>query len=291
MIDRFQLAALAAVIRKGSFEKAAQALHVTPSAISQRIKTLEDLYGAVLVLRDSPCRPTKAGEKLFRHALQVELLEHALSKSAKNNAQQSIALAVNADSLATWFIPAIKLFNQRTGATVELQPEDENYTADWLRNGRVLAAVGSDPKPVQGCKIEYIGTMTYIACATPEFKKKYFPKGLNAKSCAKAPTFVFSEKDRMQHDYIRKVTKKKNIRPPVHQLPSTHAFFDGVCMGLGWTMKPKPMVAEHLKSGKLVALSRKTIEVKLYWQHWRLDSELLQELTKAVREAAKKYID
>lgn len=50
-----QLAALAAVIECGSFDAAADRLHVTPSAVSQRIKALESRVGQVLVVRDKPC--------------------------------------------------------------------------------------------------------------------------------------------------------------------------------------------------------------------------------------------
>src|SRR6185295_8424697 len=108
-LDHDHLSALAAVLREGSFDRAARALHVTPSAVSQRIKQLEEQAGQVLVVRASPCRPTAAGEALYRHAQQVALLEADLAgvlapRPGGGAGPATLAVAVNADSLATWFV-------------------------------------------------------------------------------------------------------------------------------------------------------------------------------------------
>lgn len=284
MFDRQQLSALAAVVRGGSFENAAGALHVTPSAISQRIKNLEDQFGGILVVRDTPCRLTKAGEKIFNHALQVELLEREVLGSISDS---TLPVAVNADSLATWFIPALKNFS----GMLDIHTEDEGYTTEWLKNGRVLAAVSATAKPVQGCSIEPLGTLSYIACASPAFAKKYFSKGVTADALNKAPTVAFSEKDLLQLRFMQMHSKKKrDFNPPTYRLPSTHAFVDLALHDLAWGMHPEILVKDHLKTGRLVKLSNKKVDVKLYWQCWRLKSELLQNLTKAVRKTAREYL-
>jgi LysR family transcriptional regulator, chromosome initiation inhibitor len=74
-IDSRQLTAFAAVLREGSFEAAARSLHLTPSAVSQRIKLLEERLGRVLIRRAAPCTATGAGQALQRHAQQLQLLE------------------------------------------------------------------------------------------------------------------------------------------------------------------------------------------------------------------------
>ena len=84
MLDYLGLAALAAVVREGSFERAARKLHVTPSAVSQRIKQLEERTGQVLVQRGTPCTGTEAGRRLCLHLEQVALLENALRNNNKD---------------------------------------------------------------------------------------------------------------------------------------------------------------------------------------------------------------
>ena len=61
MLDYAALSALVSVVREGSFERAARALHVTPSAISQRIRLLEERVGCTLVVRGQPCRAIDVG--------------------------------------------------------------------------------------------------------------------------------------------------------------------------------------------------------------------------------------
>src|SRR6185295_18003764 len=164
-LDYAQLAALVAVIREGTFDAAAQALHVTPSAISQRIKQLEERVGGILVVRGAPCGPTTIGEVLYRHGLQIELLEKDLHRSIVPSAgpriQSSapISVAANADSLATWLVPALAQFAAETGLNVEVVVDDQDHTAGWLRSGRVLGAVTAEATAVQGCRVQPLGVM------------------------------------------------------------------------------------------------------------------------------------
>ena len=206
--DHSHLAALVAIIRSGNFEKAARDLHVTPSAISQRIRAIEEQMGTVLLIRETPCRLTKDGEKLYRHALQIDLLEHDLLYSLHQSQDQGcqiIPVAVSADCLATWFVDAIRLFNQETGACVEALSDNQDHTTTWLREGRVLGAVTSSSKPVQGCRIDRLKPMRYIPMATPAFMRQYFPHGRTYQSFKQAPMLMFDGKDRLQHDFVKKM--------------------------------------------------------------------------------------
>jgi LysR family transcriptional regulator (chromosome initiation inhibitor) len=288
-LDHSHLAALAAILREGSFEKAATALNVTPSAISQRIRALEEQMGAVLIIRDTPCRPTKEGEKLYRHAMQIDLLERDLLGDLRQQEQQVIPVAVNADVLATWFVDAIRLFHEETGVMIEAFADNEGYTAEWLREGRVLGAVTSSSKAVQGCKTEKLQAMRYIPMASPSFVKKYFAKGVTREAFEQAPMLVFDRKDRLQHSFIKKVIGKDIANdPPCHWYPSSAAFQDMAAAGLGWGMAPEPLIGEYLRNGTLVNFAPKyAVEVPLYWQSWRLTSPTLEALTRAVKKAAR----
>jgi LysR family transcriptional regulator (chromosome initiation inhibitor) len=289
-IDSRQLQAFAAVLREGSFDAAARALHVTPSAISQRIKGLEQRLGRVLVRRGTPCLATEAGAALQRHAQQLELLEaQALAPFGLADATAQalpLAIAVNADSLATWFAPALAALRERHGVVFDLHVEDQDHSGELLRQGRVLAAVTADPHPVQGCAVVPLGAMRYLAVAAPAFVARHFVAGVDAASLAAAPCNVFNAKDELQLRWMRRLTRAR-LAPPAHRVPSTHGFIHAALHGLGWGMNPDVLVAPLLERGELVEIVPGTpLDVPLFWQHWRLDADVMRDLTHGVRAAA-----
>ncbi|MDM9558854.1 LysR family transcriptional regulator ArgP [Bordetella petrii] len=294
-IDHGNLRALAAVVREGSFERAASALNVTPSAVSQRVKALEARMGRLLVQRTVPAVPTPDGQVLVQLAEQTALLEHdALDRLGLEGdavPHASIAVAVNHDSLETWFMEAARLFAARSRATLDLQSEDQDHTAALLRNGSVMGAVTALADPVQGCRIHPLGSMRYVATCTPEFHARHFAQGVNARSLASAPVLVFNRKDALQARFARKVMGDVPWQPPVWWLPSSRAFVQATLDGLGWTMNPLPLINEALESGRLVPLrARATEDVPLYWQHWRVNSQAMEALTQSVLAAAGKLV-
>lgn len=290
-LDSRQLAAFAAVLREGIFDAAARALHVTPSAISQRIKALEERLGRVLIRRASPCAATEAGESLQRHAQQLQLLEaQALAPfglAAAAAPSLPLAIAVNADSLATWFVPALAALRERHDVSLDLHVEDQDHSGELLRQGRVLAAVSAEPAPVQGCRVQPLGRMRYLAVASPAFVQRHFAGGLDDDALARAPVNVFNQKDQLQARFLRRLAKKR-LAPPQHRVPSTHGFVHAALHGLGWGMNPDVLVAPLLASGELVELRPgEVLDVPLYWQHWRLEAEVLRTLSDAVLAAAR----
>lgn len=287
-LDSAQLSAFATVIDEGSFERAAALLHVTRSAVSQRIKLLEERVGQVLVRRATPCTPTEAGQALYRHAREVALSE-ADALASIGGGQHSatrLAIGVNADSLATWFPYAMAEAAEGQPITFDIHVEDQDHSANLLREGRVMAAVTADPQPVQGCQVLPLGTLRYRALASPAFMQRHFAQGVNAAALAQAPMLVFNRKDALQSRFVGRITRRK-LAPPVHWLPEAHAFVTATRIGLGWGMTPDPMVEDHLKTGTLVELiAGKPVDVPLYWQCWRLNVQALQHMTRAVQSAA-----
>jgi len=288
MLDYALLSALAAVIRTGSFERAAQQLHVTPSAVSQRIKLLEERLGAVLVIRGQPCTATEAGQRLCRHVDQVALLENALHRSLPGLGSETrpaaLRIAVNADSLATWFVAAMA---KTSGYLFDLVLDDQDHSAEWLRRGEVLAAVTAHGKPIQGCDCYPLGALRYIATASPDYVARWFPEGFDEASAARAPCMIFNQKDRLQALWLRHVLGT-DIHPPLHWLPSSQAFVDAALAGIGWGMNPEPSISDHLRTGRLVALQPdRALDVPLFWQQSRIVGPLLTDLTRAALDAAR----
>jgi LysR family transcriptional regulator (chromosome initiation inhibitor) len=294
MLDYAALSAVTAVVREGSFERAARTLNVTPSAVSQRVKQLEERLGSVLIIRGQPCRATEAGRLLCTHVEQVGLLEQelrvalpGLARPEANGGRVTLRVAVNADSLGTWFIDAIAQFTAQEQALLDVAVDDQEHTVEWLRSGEVLAAITAHAHPVQGCNSLALGRLNYLAVASPEFMRRYFSDGVNAATLANAPSLRFNRKDRLQAQWVRRICRR-DVEIPTHWLPSTHAFTDAGLAGIGWGMNLVPLVREHLRSGALVELvPERTLAVPLYWQHTRLPVPMLSRLTRAVIQAAK----
>lgn len=297
MLDYAALSALAAVVREGSFERAARALHVTPSAVSQRIRQLEERVGGALVVRGQPCRATETGQRLCRHVDQVRLMEHelrtvlpALDGSeawASPLRRVTLPVAVNADSLATWFAPAAARFAAEAPVLLEVAVDDQDHTAERLKSGAVLAAVTAMATPAAGCNSRPLGAMRYVASASPAFMARHFSEGVNARTLAQAPSLIFDRKDQLQARWVRRQCRRA-VELPRHALPSTQAFLEANQVGMGWGMQPLQLAQPLLDRGALVELvPGATLDVRLYWQHARAASSLLEGLTQAVLAAAR----
>lgn len=295
MIDYPALAAVAAIVREGSFERAAGALGITPSAISQRVRGLEERLGAILIIRGQPCRATDLGQALLAHHDKVRLLEADLAATLGNTptggAPPTVRIAVNADSLATWFPAAISGF-ARTGAiSLDLVLDDEGYTADRLRSGEVLAAVTADSSPVPGCRTVHLGTMRYAACASPAFAARYFRDTLDAAALALAPVLRFNQRDRLQARWAKEV-HGADLTGPVHWVPSTHAFLDLAIAGLAWGLQPVILAAPFIATGALVEIQPgRHLGVDLSWTVSRLPSDALARLTRDVCAAGRRSLE
>lgn len=288
-LDSTQLATFAAVIDEGSFDAAARRLHVTPSAVSQRVKALEQQLGQVLVRRARPVRATEAGQALLRLAGQVALLESEAMAALRGaggpgRPRLRMPVVVNADSLSSWFLPALSALDVEQLVLFDVHVEDQDYSAALLRDGSVMAAVTSDPRPVQGCAVQRLGALRYLPMATPAYLGRWFPDGPTPDALAEAPVVVFNRKDAVQHQLLRKLTRRR-VTPPVHYIPSSAAFAEAVRLGLGWGMVPEQDAFGA--AGSLVEFAPgRHIDVALYWQHWKLDSPALRGLTETVRAAA-----
>jgi LysR family transcriptional regulator (chromosome initiation inhibitor) len=289
-LDLGQLSTLAAVLDEGSFDAAALALHVTPSAVSQRIKALERSAGQVLVRRGRPAAATGAGETYLRLARQLTALVQEARREIDDVAgRPTVPLSVNADSLATWVLPALASVAEQ--ASFDLRREDQAHTTELLRAGAVMAAITSEAAPVQGCRSTRLGRMRYRPVASPAFAARWLADGVDAEAIAVAPVVVFDRKDRLQDDYARKVTRRR-IRPPRHHVPSSADYAEAVRLGLGWGMLPRQQYDDLVRSDQLVVLDpARHVDVTLYWQQWSLRTPALDAIAEAITRAARTELE
>ncbi|CAM5286355.1 LysR family transcriptional regulator ArgP [Streptomyces aurantiogriseus] len=282
-----QVRTLLAVVDEGTFDAAAAALHVTPSAVSQRVKALEQRTGRVLLLRTKPVRPTESGEIVVRFARQLARLERdTRSELGMSGAGEPtrVTVAVNADSLATWFLPALSRVPQEPGLCFELHREDERRTAELLREGLVMAAVTSSPDPVTGCSVRRLGRMRYLAAAAPGFAARHLAGRPLREVLAEAPLVTFDRGDDLQDAFVRRLRRGAGGAGPVrHAVPTSEGFLDAVVAGLGWGMVPEVQAGPLFAAGRLTSLApERPLDVPLHWQQWKLDSPALAAVADAV---------
>ncbi len=288
MLDNRNLEALAAVIDEGGFDKAATALHLTQSAVSQRIRNLEGQMGRVLVVRSTPPRPTAAGQELLRHLRQVRLLERELADAVGIGAEHGftvLPLGVNADSLATWFLDALEPFLRAHGVLPDLRVDDENRTLELLRRGEVAGCVATSVEPPTGCRCDPLGVMDYLCVCAPGFREAWFPEGFIRERAERAPAAVFNRQDAHHARLLAEVFPGGAVRHPVFWVPSSESFADVVRRGLAYGLVPEPQARSGLASGELVDLLPGTrLPVALHWHSWDMDTPLLGALRRALTE-------
>ena len=260
MLDYAGLEALAAVVREGSFERAARKLHVTPSAVSQRIKLLEERVGQVLVLRGQPCSGTDAGRRLCLHLEQVALLENDLRRKNPElvpegqTALPTLKLAVNADSLSTWFMDAMSAFTRDGNELLDISIDDQDHTAKRIREGEVLAAVTATSSAIPGCNTWPLGRMRYVAAASPDFIRRYLKDGITPEAMARTPMMSYGRKDSLQDQWLQRLGAEGRRNTPRHFLPSNQGYTRACELGMGWGMHPPLMIGAQLAEGSLVEL-------------------------------------
>ncbi|MFF0886558.1 LysR family transcriptional regulator ArgP [Streptomyces sp. NPDC003456] len=285
-----QVRTLLAVVDEGTFDAAAAALHVTPSAVSQRVKALEQRTGRVLLLRTKPVRPTESGEVLVRLARQVARLEHdAYAELGLSGGGEPtrVSVAVNADSLATWFLPVLTRVPPEARLCFELRREDEDHTAALLREGVVMAAVTSSPDAVPGCSVRALGRMRYLPVAAPDFAARHLSVPL-ARALAEVPVVVFDRRDDFQDGFVRRLTAGRSGASALRQyVPTSEGFAEAVAAGLGWGLVPEAQAEPLLREGRLVGIAPdRAVDVPLYWQQWKLDSPALARVARTVTAVA-----
>jgi LysR family transcriptional regulator (chromosome initiation inhibitor) len=290
------LAALAAVVREGSFEAAARSLNITQSAVSQRIKHLEEKSGAVLIIRGRPCMPTEYGQQLCHHVEQVRLLEHDLKENLgsmdapEGGAPAVIRIAVNSDSLATWFPEVIRRAGDELNLNFDVIPDDQEHTADRLRNGEALAAITTESRPLHGCQRIPLGAMEYQAVATPDFIEKHLSEGVTADTVAQACSLIFNRKDLLPQKWLLDAFGE-SVPLQGHLLPTFTGYLQCLLNGAGWGMMPSSTLRPYLKNGSLQELKPGTrVWVPLHWQAGTQGSEIMRVLSNMVLSVARRNL-
>lgn len=293
MFDYKLLAALAAVVEQGGFERAAQVLGLSQSAVSQRVKLLEARVGQPVLVRAAPPAPTEIGTRLLNHVQQVRLLERDLQAQVpaldEGGLPERLRIAINADSLATWWAPAVADYCSSHRVLMDLVVEDQEVGLKRMRAGEVAGCICAAERPVAGARSLALGAMRYRALASPGFVARHFSRGVTAEALLNAPSIVYGPDDQLQHRYLAALGIQGAF--PHHLCPSSEGFVRLTQAGLGWGLVPEHQVEGELARGELVELiPQRPIDVPLYWHHWRHGGELLASLTAHLARAGGRWL-
>ncbi|MGY0193501.1 LysR family transcriptional regulator ArgP [Leptothrix sp. BB-4] len=271
-LDPAALDALIALVDEGSFDAAARRLAVTQSAVSQRLRALETRVGQPLVVRSRPLRLTASGQVLLRHARQVQALQADLDRELgeQGRTHERVPIAVNADSLATWVLPALQPLVDE-GVSLELIVDDQDFTHEWLRQGQVLGCVTTLDEALRACRVSPLGVMHYVAVASPGFLARQLPDGLHRGNFAQVPFVVFNRKDDVQAQWVAKAFGVRQPRLVQRHVPSPEAYVRAVAAGWGIGVAAWELVRTAVEQGALQVLHPQvSVEVALHWHQWKL---------------------
>ena len=298
--DSAALECLAAIIEEGGFERAAVRLSITQSAVSQRLRALEAQVGTVLIVRTRPLKATAAGKLLLTHAMQMRVRRADLAQDFQELApgagvvardEDRVPIAINADSIATWALPALNALAQQ-GLPLEIIADDQDFTHGWLREGQVLGCVTTLKQALRGCKVVPLGAMNYVAVASSAYAAEHCPQGLTRHNFRAMPFIAFNRKDDLQAVFVGKACGLKRVTLSQRYVPSSEGQVRAVLAGWGASVVPELLVAGLLSEGRLVNLSTQfSLPVSLYWHCWKLDSAVLDSLTQALQAAAARTLD
>lgn len=296
--DSDALECLAAIVEEGGFERAAVRLSITQSAVSQRLRALEAQVGTVLLVRSRPVKATSAGRLLIKHAVQMRLLRADLETDLKDLApstgavreDERISIAINADSIATWALPALDPL-VHAGLPLEIITDDQDFTHEWLREGQVLGCVTTLKQALRGCKVQSLGAMQYVAVASAEYAQAHCPQGLTPHNFRSIPFVAFNRKDDLPTEFVSRALNLRRVSLSQRFVPSSEGQVRAVLAGWGASIVPELLVQGLLETGQLVNLAPDMrLPVSLYWHCWNLDSEVIDRLTHALSGAATRLL-
>lgn len=291
IFDRHQLETFAVVIETRHFGRAADILNVTRGAVSQRIIALEGAFGTPLLVRDG-ITPTPAGETLLQHIQALKLLEADTLQRIKpdRKGRAKIAIAVNADSLASWFEPVACAIAKEDFA-LELLVDDQDYTLSVLTRGEAMGCVSTENNAPTGFVANPIGAMVYECVTVPAFADAYFANGLTLHNILAAPAVLFNRKDRLHAVFLERLLGFPVRGYATHFFPSPVALLMAIRAGVGYGLVPSIQAGPLINAGDLISLAPdQRISVSLYWHHWEKAPTNAQAISELVMRHAREAL-
>ncbi|CAG8999248.1 MAG: HTH-type transcriptional regulator ArgP [Candidatus Celerinatantimonas neptuna] len=294
-MDYKLLRALDAVVVSQSFDRAASLLSITQSAVSQRIRQLEQHWGEPLLVRAQPLQLTALGQQLIGHYRRVSQLEQQLQEQLEPDSKKPMPfpLAVNADSLAIWLLDALSKPLRLGDIELHLTVENEAQTWQRMQSGEVLGCITNREKPVSGAVSIPLGVLTYLCVASPAFIKRYFDEErISIQQLRQAPAIAFDQRDDMHFQFIESLFGLKPGEYPCHTVRSSETFVSMTESGYAYCMIARQQVPIQLEQGRLINLfPEHSIRVPLYWHYWLFSGSIMEQLSGMIVQYSQSILD
>ena len=287
MFEYRQLEALGAVIENGGFDRAADALGLTQSAVTHRVKQLETGLGKPLLVRSNPPVLTEAGLPLYRHFRKIRLLEEDLAAELEGGASGTqLSIGVNASTLGSWFLPVLRSIMKLT--LVDLHIGEAKVVHNQLQRGNLAGCISIRSKSTRGCYVDYLGKLVLRCVSTKDFRQRYFPRGIREAEMKAAPLALFHPESQMMRMYQKNVLGIAPFDVPSHIIPHQHGYLQMISDGVAYGFIPEPLFHKYQAARGLIDLSPVApIVIPQYWHRWGIDSNLLNRITGKIREEAR----
>jgi LysR family glycine cleavage system transcriptional activator len=248
-----------AVVRAGNLTRAAAARHLTVSALSHRLRQLEERVGQPLLVRGPRgVTPTPAGTRLSEQvAPALETISHAL-RGLRGRARDGLTLSLMPSMAASWLIPRLPRFiahHPQIGINLQSTWERVDFTRE-----DVDCALRFGPGEWAGVTAELLFEEFLSPVASPALLKRIGRPKLA--ELGNAPLLGDPGGN------WRKWFARFGGQPPTHYVAEFddsealhHAAVEGLGIALGRTMLARPLI----DAGRLRSLARQ--RMKADWSH------------------------
>ena len=264
------LRSLHAIHETGNLSRAAERLHVTQSALSHQIKSLECYFDTALFLRNNkPLRLTPAGRQLVELAQQVlPVIEHAerdLQRVARGELGR-LHIAIECHACFEWLAPVLDVYRQQwPQIEVDIRVGVSFQALPALQQGEVDLVISSDPLKTSDLQFDalfkYEALLVTAADHALTRKRRVQPADLAAENLITYPV------PRQRLDVFSRFLQPAGIEPAaVRQTELTAVILLLVASGRGVAVLPDWVLREAVQAGNLATrpLGRSGMKGTLY---------------------------
>jgi len=267
------LALLQAVEQSGSFAAAARELGLVPSAVTYRIRQLEDALDVLLFDRSSrQAKLTDAGAELLREGArllnEIDAIAHRVKRVATGWETQ-LTIAVDAVISCSVVMELAQAFYAMKPTTrLRLRDESLSGTLEAVTSGQADLALGVmlEPGTSSGILSKELGELLFVYAVAPHHPLAAAKEPVKDETMRKHRAVAVADSVQQGVALTRGLLEGQDVLT----LPTMRAKLDAQLRGLGGGFVPEPMARPYIETGRLVVKevqrSRRTVPLRYAWR-------------------------
>jgi DNA-binding transcriptional LysR family regulator len=274
------LAMLQTIAAAGSFAAAAREMGMVPSALTYRVRQIEDALDVLLYDRSSrQAKLTEAGAELLREGARLLEEIDAVANRVKRVAtgwEPQLTIAIDTViSKPTMMELCESFFSQSPPTRIRLREETLSGTLEALTRGQADLAIGVGPDSARtaGVHSKPLGHLTFVYAVAPHHPLANAPEPLSDEVIQKHRAVAVA--DSVSHGSGQ--TFGLLGGQDVFTVPTMHAKLDAQLRGLGGGNLPRCLADSYIDTGRLIVkrTERSQRQVPLHYA-WRLSKTTQQ---------------